>query len=440
MGPVNEQDPRDTALEDVRRELTAGIAALRALLDRSPQIKRDERRRLEEEFAALDELIDRLETGYIYLAVFGKGSVGKSSLVNSILGLDPGHPDAAPMHPVIGTTADEFEYRWGGKWVLCDTPGTLSNPIHEQIAMEAASRAHGHIFVVTDEPVREELRLFEAIVQRYPESPRIVYVNKTDVWPIRYTAEEQRQMKGRLRQVLLPFVHDRKDIVFGHASHIDRGHRVRDEVPKLIERIYAQTNELGELAALLDPAGIALGVSGRIKSRLREVRERVAESYVKAFAGIAAATGLIPAPGVDVAAFAASQVGMILALAHCFNLRLTRREAREVAVTIAKAIGTTTGGWALYVGGVMLVDSLLNLIPGIGGWLSNLMIGAARTAGVGYWTYLMGRVATEYFAAEMRWDGEQLSAAIRRIHDELQSEWFGRQARRRSIDEPGGSA
>lgn len=425
-------DPKDTALESVRAELAEGIASLRKLLRESRQLGAAERRQLEDEFAQLDELLDRLETGYIYLAVFGKGSVGKSSLVNSILGLAADHPQAAPMHPVVGTTTEEYEYRWGGKWVLCDTPGTLSDPLHEAIAIEAAGRAHGHIFVVTDEPVREEARLFETIVARFPDSPRLVFVNKTDTWPLRYTAGEQRVMRQHFRAVLAPYVASPEDIVFGHCSHIEAGRRVTDEVPELLERIYAQTNELGELAALLDPAGIAVGVSSRIKERLREVRTRVAESYVKAFAGIAAATGLIPAPGVDVMAFAASQVGMVLAIAHCFNLHLTRREARQVATTIAKQIGTTLGGWAIYVGGVMVVDSLLNLIPGVGGWLSNLLIGAARTAGVGYWTYLLGRVAIEYFAAEMRWDGEQLASAIRRIHESLAEEWFGRDGGRRA--------
>ena len=154
-------EPVDSGLDGVRRELALGITSLRELLGATSRVPPEERAAMERECGHLDELLDRLETGYIYLAVFGKGSVGKSSLVNAVLGLDAGHPDAAPMHPVIGTTTEEFEYRWGGKWVLCDTPGTLSDPVHERIALDAAGRAHGHILVVTDEPVREEARLFE---------------------------------------------------------------------------------------------------------------------------------------------------------------------------------------------------------------------------------------------------------------------------------------
>lgn len=424
-------DPAASAREDLRRELSRDIAALRQMLSDQRQLGSRERAEFDQEMQQLDDLVERLETGYIYLAVFGRGSVGKSSLVNSILGLDPGHPEAAPMHPVIGTTVDEYEYRWGGRWVLCDTPGTLSDPVHEQIALEAAARAHGIIFVVTDEPVREEARLFDRIVDRFPDSPRLVFVNKTDVWPLRYTGDEQATMRRHLRASLAGYVEAPEDVVFGHCSHVEQGVRVRDDVPELLERIYAQSNALGELAALIDPANMALGVSDRVRQRLREVRSLVAMSYIKVFAGIAAATGLIPAPGVDIAAFAASQVAMILAVAHCFNLRLTKQEASEVAYTIARSIGATIGGWAVYVGGVMVVDSLLNLIPGVGGALSNLLIGTARTAGVGYWTYLMGRVAIEYFADEMRWGGDQMAAAIRRLHEELKEEWFGRRPTRR---------
>ncbi len=421
--------PADTPHEAVRQELAGGLASLRRLLREAGQIPRSQRREFEADLAALDELLDRLQTGYIYLALFGKGSVGKSSLVNSLLGLPPDHPQAAPMHPVIGTTTEEFEYRWGGRWVLCDTPGTLTNPVHERVALEAAQRAHGLIFVVTDEPSREETRLFETLLEHFPEAPRLVFVNKTDIWPGRWTPAEQAVHRERLRTALGRWVRDPADVVFGHASHIVEGERVMDRVDPLLERIYAQTNELGELVALLDPAGVAMSVSGHIKERLRTVRRRVAETYVRTFAGVAAATGLIPAPGLDVAAFAASQVGMILAVAGCFEIRLTRGEARQVALTIARSIGTTLGGWAIYVGGVMILDSLLNLVPGVGGVLSQVLLGTARTAGVGYWTVLLGRVAIEYFAAEMRWDGDEMAHVIRRIHDELRDEWFGHRGR-----------
>ena len=77
-------EPVDSGLDGVRRELALGITSLRELLGATSRVPPEERAAMERECGHLDELLDRLETGYIYLAVFGKGSVGKSSLVNAV--------------------------------------------------------------------------------------------------------------------------------------------------------------------------------------------------------------------------------------------------------------------------------------------------------------------------------------------------------------------
>src|SRR6478736_10536333 len=59
--------------------------ALRALLD-DPDIPPSVRVELGADFAQIESLLDKLKTGELHIAVFGRVSVGKSALGNALLG------------------------------------------------------------------------------------------------------------------------------------------------------------------------------------------------------------------------------------------------------------------------------------------------------------------------------------------------------------------
>ena len=81
------------------------------------------RRALSGEFARVQAMLDKLEHGQIHIAVFGRVGVGKSALLNALLG-EPRFA-TSPLH---GETKDARMAHWrtesgGGGVYLIDTPG-----------------------------------------------------------------------------------------------------------------------------------------------------------------------------------------------------------------------------------------------------------------------------------------------------------------------------
>jgi hypothetical protein len=80
--------------------------ALRALLD-DPGIPAAVRGELSEDFAQIESLLDKLASGELHIAVFGRVSVGKSALGNALLGRD-----AFATGVLHGTTRSRDAQRW----------------------------------------------------------------------------------------------------------------------------------------------------------------------------------------------------------------------------------------------------------------------------------------------------------------------------------------
>jgi len=103
-------------------ELSAQAAdSLRALID-DPKVPSELRRELAQDYAEVAELLSRIEQGRLHLAVFGRVSVGKSSLLNALAG--EAHFATGVLH---GTTTERAQTTWqeaeSHGVVLIDTPG-----------------------------------------------------------------------------------------------------------------------------------------------------------------------------------------------------------------------------------------------------------------------------------------------------------------------------
>ena len=80
--------------------------ALRALLE-DPAIPNAVRGELKGDFEQIESLLDKLATGELHIAVFGRVSVGKSALGNALLGRD-----AFVTGVLHGTTRLRDAQRW----------------------------------------------------------------------------------------------------------------------------------------------------------------------------------------------------------------------------------------------------------------------------------------------------------------------------------------
>jgi len=82
---VSNQEIRDE-ISQVQTELQEALGNLKGKFGKKLNDK--ERQEIENEFKEINELLERLKTGLIWVALFGKTSVGKSAIINSLMNTD----------------------------------------------------------------------------------------------------------------------------------------------------------------------------------------------------------------------------------------------------------------------------------------------------------------------------------------------------------------
>jgi predicted GTPase len=121
------------------------------------------RESLAHDYEAVEGMLDKLEHGHLHLAVFGRVSTGKSSLLNALIG-----EEAFSVSPLHGETRHSSMQPWSeveaGGVFLIDTPGLdeAGGEDREAMAREVAGRSDLVIFVldsdITDTAVAAQPR------------------------------------------------------------------------------------------------------------------------------------------------------------------------------------------------------------------------------------------------------------------------------------------
>ncbi|MCB1771893.1 MAG: 50S ribosome-binding GTPase, partial [Candidatus Competibacteraceae bacterium] len=137
-------EPRPVDGDD---HLALARESLRDLLD-DQRVPPPVRKALADEYQQLQVLLEKIEQGHIHIAVFGRVSVGKSALLNALLGET--RFSTSPLH---GETTRAAHARWqeydAGGVFLIDTPGIneVAGEEREQLAHDVASRSDLVMFV-----------------------------------------------------------------------------------------------------------------------------------------------------------------------------------------------------------------------------------------------------------------------------------------------------
>lgn len=357
--------------KEQRRKLTEEMTALQQELAEAlgklsdeigHKLSAREKEELDEEIRDLNELIDRLKTGKVWLAFFGRAAVGKSSVINSLL-----RADKAKMGVEYDTTGEPCAYDMSestdNPYMLVDVPGIMSDPGYEQMAIIEAKKAHGHVFVLESEPTADELEIFDFVKKSTPHSPTIVFVNKSD----RFEHMPQKDVeivKGRIYEKMEKYVDSRDDIIFGSARLYDReaDEMVRQELQELEDRLYNNPGTLGQIVNVFDPANRAEMNLESARAKLLEVRKRVARKIIKAFAFAEAGSSAIPFGDVI------ATPGLLVLLTRSVTIIMGEKGSvspHKLTVDVVKVCAQVLGAlFVLATAGSVLVDFL-----GPIGWL-----------------------------------------------------------------------
>jgi len=404
--------------------------SLRALLD-DPAIPPDVREALAADYAQVEAMLDKIEHGHIHLAVFGRVSVGKSALLNALLG-----QTAFEVGVLHGTTAHASLLRWQeaseGGVHLIDTPGIneLSGEQREKLAYEVAGRSDLVLFVVDSDMTSIEvdaLRLLAAT-----QRPLLLALNKAD----RYTDTQRAELRARLIEHARGCVQPENIVAVMALPNAERVLQVQPDgsehelsrergpdVSALRARILAILEAEGKTLAALNAALFAGKLSDEVGARLttlrREIAERVTRTYCLA-KGVAVA--LNPVPVADLLAAAALDVALVMHLSRIYGLPLTRMEAGKLIATIAAQLAALMGA----IWGVHLVASALK---GASAGLSTLVTAGAQGALAWYATTLIAKAAEGYLAAGKSWGELGPKRVVQDIVDSLDRDSILREAR-----------
>lgn len=400
--------------------LKLATESIRQLLD-DKRIPDSVRNVLNEDYSQVQRMLDKLEHGHIHIAVFGRVSVGKSSLLNALLG-----KEAFSVSVLHGETKQSNMQNWeeyeDGGLFLIDTPGIneVDGVERERMAHDVAERSDLVLFVVDSDLTDIEFRALKTVATGH--RPTLLVVNKAD----RYTEKEQRELRAIIRERTQGII-SHENIVFttAQASHqviitIDADGTEHEttrsrpmDIINLKTRLWDILESEGKTLAALNASLFAGNLSNEVGQRILEVKHELGEKTIRMYClskGMAVA--LNPIPVADLLAAAAIDAGMIVHLSRLYGLPMSASEAGELIRTILGHLillmGTT---WA-----VNLLSSVLKLSTG---GLSTVLTATTQGAIAWYSTLVVGSVAERWLANGKSWGEAGPKLAVQQILDSL---------------------
>ncbi|MDJ0940385.1 MAG: GTP-binding protein [Woeseiaceae bacterium] len=416
---------------DDQDHLTLARESLRELIDDS-RLPTGVRESLAHDYAAVQGMLDKLEHGHIHLAVFGRVSTGKSSLLNALIG-----EEAFSVSPLHGETKHSEMQAWNeietGGVFLIDTPGLdeAGGEEREHLAKEVTERSDLVIFVVDGDMTESELDSLRTLLAQ--GRPVIVALNKCDL----FTADERDRLLDALRSrtdglvdpahIIPVAAQPRPQAVIevdtdGNEVATERARPPDIEALRL--RLWEILDAEGKTLAALNASLFASDLSDQVGRRILAARSEIGDKLVRTYCiGKGIAVAFNPVPVADLFAAAFIDVGMVVHLSRVYDLPLSQREAGSlVGVIAAESAALTATVWAIHLG-----SSALKV--GTAG-LSTVATAAAQGAVAYYSTLVVGRVAAEYLSRGKSWGESGPKKVVQRILDSLDRDTVLSDARR----------
>jgi len=416
---------------DGDHHLSLARESLRELLQDNrvpPQV----REALAEEYREVEQMLLRLEQGHLQIAAFGRVSVGKSAMLNALLGEERFR--TSPLH---GETKTAQSGRWeeydAHGIFLVDTPGIneVDGETRERLAKEVAARSDLVLFVVDGDLTETERAALAELAEQH--RPIVLVLNKLD----RYTQRDREALFESLRHHTEGLI-DPRNIVGAAAHPAERMVIMVDEagnetettrqppidIGTLKQRLWEILESEGKTLAALNASLFAGRLTDQVSSRILEAKRHLGERIIRTYCvGKGVAVAFNPIPVADLIAAAAVDISLVVHLSNLYGFPLNRGEAGGLVKTIGAQMMLLMGTvWAVH-----LASSALKL--GTSG-LSAVVTGGAQGAVAYYSTYVVGQAAERYLAQGKSWGEGGPKFVVREILDSLDRDSIIDQAKR----------
>jgi GTPase len=360
---------------------------------------------LEEDYDSLRDLLNKIENEEIHVAVLGRVSVGKSSLLNALAGTP-----AFSTSPLHGETQQVERTAWqaydAGGVFLIDTPGLdeVDGESREALAYEATSRADLILFVADADLTSSEL----AALRQLHEAGSLVLLvlNKSD----RYSPAERDSLLQSLHKHAGDMVPPENILSVSAAPAPQTVIAINDDgtetattrqpepdISTLVDRLWEIIESEGKSLAALNASLFASRVSDNVSRRIMETRRSLAERLIRYYS-IAKGLGVAvnPIPVADLAAAAAIDSALVYHLSQVYDLPMSRRES-------GKLVALIFGQLALLMGAIWTVHIASSLLKLSSAGLSTLITASGQGAIAYYSTYLVGQITERYLEQGKSW-------------------------------------
>ena len=411
--------------------LTLARESLQELIDDS-RLPDGVREALAHDYTAVESMLEKLEHGHLHIAVFGRVSTGKSSLLNALIGEK--RFASSPLH---GETQHSDIAAWteidAGGMYLIDTPGLdeAGGEDRESMAREVAARSDLVIFVLDSDITESELGSLKTLLTQ--GRPVVVALNKIDLYNADELASLQASIEKRVAGLvaasdIIPVAAEpRPQVVVevDDAGNETTSERARDpDVEALKLRLWEIFEAEGKTLAALNASLFAADLSDQVGRRILNARREIGDKLVRTYCvakGVAVAFNPIPVADLFAAAFI--DVGMVMHLSKVYDLPISKKEAGSlVKIIVAEAAALMGTVWALH-----FVSSALKV--GTAG-LSTLVTAGAQGAIAYYSTYVVGKVSAEYLAKGKSWGEGGPKYVVQHILDSLDRDTVLAEAKR----------
>ena len=384
------------------------------------------------DYEAVEGMLDKLEHGHLHLAVFGRVSTGKSSLLNALIG-----EEAFSVSPLHGETRHSSMQPWSeveaGGVFLIDTPGLdeAGGEDREAMAREVAGRSDLVIFVLDSDITDTELHALRTLLAQ--GRPVLLALNKSDLFTSDETAALLQSIRDKTdglvepAHILAVAAQPRPQIVVevdesGNETECER--QREPDVGKLRLRLWDILDAEGKTLAALNASLFAADLSDQVGRRILAARREIGEKLVRTYCvGKGIAVAFNPVPVADLFAAAFIDVGMVVHLSRVYDLPLSQKEAGSlVKVIVAEAAALMGTVWALH-----FVSSALKV--GTAG-LSTIVTAGAQGAIAYYSTYVVGQVASKYLGQGKSWGEGGPKHVVKKILKSLDRDTVLADARR----------
>ncbi|UJF24991.1 GTP-binding protein [Suttonella sp. R2A3] len=420
--PPSADDPSADHLEQAQ-------TTLQSLLD-DKRLDHAAKARLSEDYAQLQRLLDKIEQGHVYVAVFGRVSVGKSALLNALAGEQVFATSV--LHGETKHSAQTLwqEYDSGGVYLL-DTPGIdeINGEERSEIAEQVARQADVMIFVVDGDMTEIE---YDALFNlASPQQPMLLVLNKVDRLGERETkrllAHLQRRVDGIVpaEHVLAASAEPDKVLEYqedAQGNEQEVWAQPEPDVKALRDTLWQLLKASGKSYAALNASVFADQLSQKVGAEIIATRRDIAERLIRQYALIKAlGVAVNPIPVVDLLAIAAD-ASMVVHLSKVYNIPLTRHQAGELIRAITVQMGVLLGT-------VYGVHALSSVLKGLTGGLSTILTAGAQAGVAFYGSYVVGKAAERYFEQGASWGKHGAKQVIKQIMDDLNKDELVEQAR-----------